>query len=73
MRMLCGRPLAMTLAKFSAVIAAALLMPGDASFCGTAYARPGCCKMCKKGKACGDTCIAETSRCSRPPGCACNG
>lgn len=32
-----------------------------------------CCRVCKKGKACGDSCIAQTSTCSKPPGCACNG
>lgn len=33
----------------------------------------GCCKVCKKGKACGDSCIAKTSRCNKTGGCACNG
>lgn len=32
-----------------------------------------CCRTCKKGKACGDGCIAETSTCTKPPGCACDG
>jgi len=32
-----------------------------------------CCKTCKKGKACGDSCIAATAHCSSPPGCACDG
>ncbi len=32
-----------------------------------------CCKICKKGKACGDTCIKKTYTCTKPPGCACNG
>jgi len=36
----------------------------------TGYA---CCKVCKKGKACGDTCIAATATCDKPKGCACNG
>lgn len=55
-------------------IALTLLVPigGDAPLCGTAMAQT-CCKICKKGKACGDTCIAESSRCSKPSGCACNG
>lgn len=30
-----------------------------------------CCRVCKAGKPCGDTCIAATSSCSKPPGCAC--
>jgi hypothetical protein len=30
-----------------------------------------CCRTCTKGKACGDSCIAKTSTCTKPPGCAC--
>jgi hypothetical protein len=32
-----------------------------------------CCKICRKGKACGDSCINRAYTCHRPPGCACNG
>lgn len=32
-----------------------------------------CCKVCTKGKACGDSCIAVNKECHKPPGCACNG
>ena len=32
-----------------------------------------CCKICKKGKACGDTCINKSYTCTKPKGCACNG
>jgi hypothetical protein len=31
-----------------------------------------CCKVCTKGKACGDTCIALDKICNVPPGCACD-
>lgn len=31
-----------------------------------------CCRTCKKGKACGDGCIAHDAECNQPPGCACN-
>jgi len=31
-----------------------------------------CCKYCRKGKACGDTCIARWKRCHVGVGCACN-
>lgn len=61
--------------KLLAIVAAlAVLVPvaGDAPLCGRALAG-ACCKTCKKGKACGDSCIAESSVCKRPPGCACNG
>ena len=36
-------------------------------------ARMACCKICKKGKACGDSCITKSYTCHKPPGCACNG
>jgi len=32
-----------------------------------------CCKVCKKSKACGDSCIKKTYNCSKPKGCACDG
>jgi len=32
-----------------------------------------CCKVCKKGKACGDSCIKKTYNCTKPKGCACDG
>ncbi len=31
-----------------------------------------CCKICKKGKACGNTCISRAKTCQKPPGCACD-
>ena len=31
-----------------------------------------CCKVCRKGKACGDTCIKRSYECTEPPGCACD-
>lgn len=32
-----------------------------------------CCKVCSKGKACGDSCISRSYTCHQPPGCACDG
>jgi hypothetical protein len=32
-----------------------------------------CCKVCKKGKACGDSCIARSKTCHKGRGCACDG
>jgi hypothetical protein len=32
-----------------------------------------CCKICKKGKACGNSCISFRKSCHQPVGCACNG
>jgi endonuclease YncB( thermonuclease family) len=31
-----------------------------------------CCKKCRKGKACGNSCISRRYTCRKPPGCACN-
>lgn len=33
----------------------------------------GCCKVCSKGKACGDSCISRSKVCHKGPGCACDG
>lgn len=32
-----------------------------------------CCKVCKAGKACGDSCISRDKACHKAPGCACDG
>ena len=31
-----------------------------------------CCKICRKGKACGNSCIRKTYTCHKSPGCACD-
>lgn len=31
-----------------------------------------CCKVCRTGKACGDSCIAQYKTCHKAPGCACD-
>jgi hypothetical protein len=41
--------------------------------CGSESATGVCCKVCKDGKACGDTCIARTDVCHVGAGCACQG
>ncbi len=35
--------------------------------------KSACCKICLKGKACGDSCISRSYTCHKGPGCACNG
>ncbi len=35
--------------------------------------RARCCKICTKGKACGDSCISRSYTCRKGPGCACDG
>lgn len=32
-----------------------------------------CCKICRTGKACGNSCISKNYECHQPPGCACDG
>jgi hypothetical protein len=32
-----------------------------------------CCKICRKGKACGNSCISRAYECHKGPGCACDG
>ena len=32
-----------------------------------------CCKICRKSKACGDSCISREKACWKGPGCACDG
>lgn len=53
-------------------LTAASLTGAAAPICGTAYAA-ACCKVCKAGKACGNTCISRDKACHTPKGCACNG
>jgi hypothetical protein len=44
------------------------------SFTDQARATSGqCCKICHKGKACGDTCISRQDTCHVGQGCACDG
>lgn len=35
--------------------------------------RRSCCRVCRTGKACGNSCISHSYTCRRSPGCACNG
>jgi hypothetical protein len=32
-----------------------------------------CCRVCREGKPCGDSCIAKTETCHKGGGCACGG
>jgi hypothetical protein len=54
-----------------------LLLAGStpvlASSCAAAGDVAGCCKVCSKGKACGDTCISRDFTCHVGAGCACDG
>ena len=54
-------------------LASASLTAAAGPICSTAYANAACCKVCKKGKACGDSCIARDKKCTKGKGCACDG
>jgi hypothetical protein len=46
--------------------------PVETSFDQSCRPRSECCKVCSKGKACGDTCISATYTCRKGRGCACD-
>lgn len=65
----------MKLLAIFAFAASATAIPLSIPECGIGYqadAQRSCCKVCKKGKACGDSCIARDKQCQKPTGCACN-
>ncbi len=48
--------------------------PAAINQCAMASAKAiGCCKTCKTGKACGDSCISRDKICRKGKGCACDG
>lgn len=61
--------------RMRAILAATLLLVpiGTMAAPEPACAASSCCKTCKKGKPCGDSCIAADIKCTRPKGCACAG
>lgn len=48
-------------------------VPAAAPICDTYYRVGACCKICRAGKACGNSCISVDKVCHQPPGCACDG
>jgi hypothetical protein len=46
-------------------------LAGDAAW--AASGARSCCRVCVKGKACGNSCIAKWKQCHKGKGCACNG
>ena len=49
-------------------------MVGVTTGCSDGSTAPsGCCKICKEGKACGETGISKSDTCHVGQGCACNG
>src|SRR4051812_32778563 len=57
----------------SIVFCVALAGCQDCSTAGPGTGSSGCCKVCKSGQACGDSCISTSQTCKVGGGCACNG
>ena len=67
----------MKIAATLGAVAMLLMGPATLSPCSSAafaasisYA---CCKTCRAGKACGDSCISRDKECHKGNGCACDG
>ncbi len=54
-------------------IAAAADAPASAAKVANRLVAAACCKVCREGKACGDSCISRAKTCWKGPGCACDG
>lgn len=70
-----ARPHVAPLARLLAALLLALVTVGGpvaTAACGDSSG-PNCCRVCRTGKACGDSCIPVENTCNTPPGCACNG
>lgn len=63
---------ALVLAATVLLVAPAPASTSQTPIPGTQIAQ-ACCKVCSKGKACGDSCVAADRTCRQPPGCACDG
>ncbi|HYE28098.1 MAG TPA: hypothetical protein VEA61_07675 [Allosphingosinicella sp.] len=64
------RGLAIAAAAASLALGPATFSPCLSAAAAQSYA---CCKICTKGKACGNSCIARWKTCHKGRGCACNG
>ena len=55
------------------IIAASCLFTNDINARNKIYpTKSYCCKVCDKGKACGNSCISRSYTCHKAPGCACD-
>lgn len=48
------------------------LLPPTTMSAATCSSRSGCCRVCDKGKACGNSCISRKFVCHKGRGCACD-
>jgi hypothetical protein len=56
----------------SATPTSARIVAPQAEHTETTSSAQECCKICHKGKACGNSCISRDKSCHQPPGCACD-
>jgi hypothetical protein len=59
--------------RVAALLAAAVLLSSSTPLLSGCSGDDGCCRVCRTGKACGDSCIERSLTCSQGPGCACDG
>ena len=63
----------MKIALTALALFVAATVPAAAPLCDSYYRVGACCKICRSGKACGNSCISRDKVCHQPPGCACDG
>jgi hypothetical protein len=59
--------------NFVQILKASKSVRTNSSLFGRLESSGACCKICRQGKACGDTCISQDKTCRVGPGCACDG
>ena len=63
----------MLLSKSNSVFSECSLQINDVTPTTPTNPTNSCCKVCRTGKACGDSCISKSNTCNKGSGCACNG
>lgn len=67
------KPILATVALIFSVLGPTTINPCGSGALVAQTLQSGCCKICKAGKACGDTCISRDKECHKVGGCACDG
>ena len=61
------------LTVLSLIVATACMTMNDVQARSNNYqGKTSCCKVCRTGKACGNSCISRQYTCHKAPGCACD-
>ena len=68
---LCAREVELPAPQHVEDLARELTRREDSAWTGAEVEPQACCRVCRKGKPCGDSCIARRETCRRPVGCAC--